>query len=266
MSCRLCLTNCSDADFDVTHIEDLYVRLTSYQIKSSDVPQKVCSPCFQLIHQVADFFTETANTEQVLANFNEAIKVEYIEEEETVPVVELTLKEAKELIKTRRDEFVEAPLKLELMQKKADFEKKANKRPGKKPDHLRWKNKMVVCDLCGASMRNSQLVSHQRCQHSSPNAERYICDLCHRDYKHKVDIAKHMKYYHIRADTFPCPICFKVFRIHNTMRAHMRKNHQNKEDYPYSCVTCGKRFIKSCMAVDCFKTHLGNSLQSTKNI
>ncbi|XP_021958668.2 zinc finger protein Gfi-1b-like isoform X1 [Folsomia candida] len=91
-----------------------------------------------------------------------------------------------------------------------------------------------VCEVCGASMKESSLQSHMREVHKSrePGAKRFVCDICGRGMISQVKLTRHRQI-HIRPEDAQhlCTECGKRFRLKEYLVIHMYSHDPERKGY-----------------------------------
>lgn len=65
-SCRICFKKCSDDDNNISDVATSYHELVGYKLNPADVPQKICTECFDLLFQLKLFKEKCVSAEKFL--------------------------------------------------------------------------------------------------------------------------------------------------------------------------------------------------------
>lgn len=208
--CRLCLEDCSNDSKAFQEVEDLYQQLTNVELYET-VPQKICTACDQLIHQVQSFFQTCSNTETVLKSLQEPLKIE----DEVYQIYELV----------QFEEAVPLPLPPAVEQ------------PDEKPPRV---TSLIACEECGYLIPKARIKHHKARSHAEATP-RFVCDLCSKSYKSKIDLKLHIRKIHLGILNYPCKYCGRVFKDWSTRHYHNLTLHEPSR-LKFACDFCPKKF------------------------
>lgn len=105
------------------------------------------------------------------------------------------------------------------------------------PKTIIQKTKCQVCDKEVALKNiNKHLLSHEQTV-----TDQYICDLCGRSYRKKLNLRIHLRKLHLNNLFFTCKFCQREFRDWSTMNYHIKTVHDNSL-LVHTCDVCGKRY------------------------
>uniref|UniRef100_A0A182WG32 ZAD domain-containing protein n=1 Tax=Anopheles minimus TaxID=112268 RepID=A0A182WG32_9DIPT len=116
-------------------------------------------------------------------------------------------------------------------------------------DRPTGRRKQHLCDTCG--LMTNHLKSH-RVNHLQDFGE--ACPHCLKKFKHKTNLASHIKTVHMKMIGKTCTICGKGFIHHKTYRYHMvgaSLTHQS-EGKRFECKACSKTFVNAVYLRDHF--------------
>ena len=103
------------------------------------------------------------------------------------------------------------------------------------------KIKMVECNLCGKSMKSSNLKYHHRKAHEE-GKNNFKCDTCEESYKTNVYLKMHIRNVHKNVEKdlkYPCEHCDKSFENPGKCESHIKRVHRNVTK---TCTICKKEF------------------------
>ena len=82
-----------------------------------------------------------------------------------------------------------------------------------------------LCDVCDSSFKcTNNLNHHIRSKHETSNdAHKVQCDICSLNFTEEKCLHAHKKLKHtLDIETFPCPVCGKIFNQEWNMKRHIR--------------------------------------------
>ncbi|XP_073966713.1 uncharacterized protein [Choristoneura fumiferana] len=101
--------------------------------------------------------------------------------------------------------------------------------------------KSVSCNKCDRQFNNKLTwLNHLYKNHTS--GEAFICDLCHKRYKRKTYLIRHLLVHSEKA--FCCDVCGKQFTLKSQLTNHL---HAHTDERPFSCDKCGKRYKQAAV-------------------
>nr|XP_054589948.1 zinc finger protein 436 [Nothobranchius furzeri] len=93
------------------------------------------------------------------------------------------------------------------------------------------------CDICQKSfILEKQLTAHREA-HS--RVDEYSCNICNKPCTDRRGLTQH-RLIHSAERRYACEVCGKRFKLHNTLKAHMRTH--TVQDRPFLCHICSKTF------------------------
>lgn len=270
LSCRFCLTRCSEGDFSVSvEISNQYEEFTGFKVNDIDIPKKICAPCKSLLHSLIRFKRKAAEVETYL--------------------VQISIKQEQDLIDfgnhTKSQEFTdlnEPELQIDEIDEKldyfsnSDYESDSNEKPkqiktekvpvtrtrkkgrpllpkDKRTDKIRlvpYDNleNPLQCSKCHKVFRS---FADRRLHFNWVHKDHKIsyCDICNdnKPFNEKHYISKHMRSRHLEKE--PCPDCGKYFGP-GRLIFHQRRTHST--DKKIVCQLCGQAFALN----EKFKEHM----------
>jgi hypothetical protein len=97
------------------------------------------------------------------------------------------------------------------------------------------------CQLCPKSFNRRELLRRHSFVHVTE--KKLVCDVCHKKYASKSQLAKHRLHH---KNLYECGLCRRQFTVMPSLQKHIRNVHDKIKDF--SCVVCGYKFSQ--------KTHL----------
>lgn len=112
------------------------------------------------------------------------------------------------------------------------------------------KEKMNMCEFCGKTMYETNLLRHVKAVHlkiKDPEGDKPIktlkCDECEKFLLNAESLRKHKKYFHSGEQIFPCHYCGKTFNHYGSLFLHVSRSHKRDEN-SVRCDVCYKTMLK----------------------
>ena len=87
------------------------------------------------------------------------------------------------------------------------------------------------CQECGfCAVTESYLKSHMTRMHSSLEKRKYVCQVCHKNFRSNARLVEHTRI-HTGERPFACPVCRKTFYSQSNLYAHERTVHGRLSNY-----------------------------------
>ncbi|XP_070508339.1 GDNF-inducible zinc finger protein 1-like [Chironomus tepperi] len=100
-------------------------------------------------------------------------------------------------------------------------------------------NRMTVCHICSANIRESYLPAHLKTVHGDEHRKRIACEICN-VWVLETTMKNHLQKHNDMGVT--CSICGKFLKSKYSMTSHMKMSHGT--DYKFKCEYCDKGFFK----------------------
>lgn len=260
----MCLETCTLGAKSIDEVAKIYETVTGFNIEISDIPEKICDKCYDLIFKVEAFHERALNTETVLAKHRESVRLTaddlYVVTESNDNFTHYEA-DAEKLIYFEQEALEDDDARPgdEILEEFFHIPNTNNPNGPKRKQLFR----KVVCDECGKTVLKCRMNLHKRLSHAKIQV-RFQCDFCGVDYKLKDDLRRHMLKIHLKRKDFQCKYCGKLYKDWNALNYHTQKQHEPHR-LRFECETCHKRFFNNYELKDHKDhkaTHLGMEFNS----
>lgn len=121
---------------------------------------------------------------------------------------------------------------------------------------LRGSHQCVVCDKGFTNIIS--LRKHQQLAHDSQTTMPWVCSICKRGYRKRIDMDNHMKSHEPKGRPYECNECWVRFPEFKQLAMHKFTVHELIK--PHTCDECGKQFGTESALKTHIKFHGGKFL------
>ncbi|KAL7013905.1 hypothetical protein ACKWTF_015642 [Chironomus riparius] len=124
-------------------------------------------------------------------------------------------------------------------------------------DHMKSRichNEQSNCKECGKTFLNKKSLYNHMSSHRPK--EKYMCEVCAKEYNHQFDLEAHMESAHqriVKRDcVYRCTHCNEKFQSHLDLLEHVKEHQREKKEAPRLCEICAK----VCPNLKAYQSHI----------
>jgi uncharacterized C2H2 Zn-finger protein len=219
--CRVCLAPINERALQFQDFSAKFTDCTGFMAvtSSANQPAYICKDCHAELLVCCKFLDKARQTESILSRLDDGN--EMLTDEGSLDCIKL---EIESIPSENRDTA--------LVTAEPEPDQTAE-------SQQKSKGLKVICSICGKLLSKSTMKRHFSA-HTGQQQQRYVCDLCGKDYKHKEGLTVHLRS-HTNEKRYQCQFCDMKFLNWAARRFHIRSKHMI--DKPFHCFVCQKGFL-----------------------
>ncbi|XP_053679028.1 zinc finger protein 22-like [Anopheles nili] len=271
--CRVCLTDDSDGEKELYHIDDMYMkadRISEQMYSFRDMlavfvndelethggclPTSICVVCADRAQQAFEFIEQCQTTDKQLEEHFQKVSMSdvagnHIKEEHSEKYAneDFVVCDEIAIVAKPTDAELNSEPEEQVVNSVRETAAKNNKR------NLETKVKSFKCDVCAKSFSQSQTLRRHYRMHDESGNMKKSCLLCSRQFLRSDDLKRHIRT-HTGERPYKCKLCTKSYKQSSELKEHTLTHSDEKH---FKCPECGKEFFSRNGLYVHLKVHKG---------